>query len=153
MLPVGQELIFIQVSHDIWAYYMFKQLPWHACQGHGAIITSKSPIPFLKEGINVCKKPFLGDFTRIKRLLEQMCNTGPSSFASSFRTQEWSSCVTKIAVFPLTYWKKKKLSFFIIFLFYFFSRKEQGQACNFMKIQVFCWGSVLYFFILHFFFW
>ena len=24
-LPVGQELIFIQVSHDIWAYYMFKQ--------------------------------------------------------------------------------------------------------------------------------
>ena len=26
MLPVGQELIFIQVSHDICAYYMFKQL-------------------------------------------------------------------------------------------------------------------------------
>ena len=27
---------------------MFKQLTWHACQGYGAIITSKSPIPFLK---------------------------------------------------------------------------------------------------------
>ena len=60
---------------------MFKQLTWHACQGHRAIITSKSPILFLKEGTNVCKKPFFG-FTRIKRLLEQICaNTGPSSFA------------------------------------------------------------------------
>ena len=29
---------------------MFKRLTWHACQGHGVIITSKSPIPFLKEG-------------------------------------------------------------------------------------------------------
>ena len=36
---------------------MFKQLTWHACQGHWAIITNKSPIPFLKEGTNVCKKP------------------------------------------------------------------------------------------------
>ena len=26
MLPVGQELTFIQVSRDIWAHYMFKQL-------------------------------------------------------------------------------------------------------------------------------
>ena len=34
--------------------------------------------------------------------------------------------------------------------FYFLSRKELGRACNFMKIQVFCWGSVLHFFILHF---
>ena len=56
MLPVGQELIFIQVSHDILAYHMFKQLTWHACQRHGAIITSKSPIPFLKEGTNVFKR-------------------------------------------------------------------------------------------------
>ena len=92
VLPVGQELMFIQVSHDIWAYYMFKHLTWHACQGHGAIITSKSLIPFLKEGTNVCKKPFLGDFIHMKRLLEQICkNTGPSSFASSFRTLGWSS--------------------------------------------------------------
>ena len=34
---------------------MFKQLTWHACQGHGVIITSKSLIPFLKEGTNVQK--------------------------------------------------------------------------------------------------
>ena len=40
---------------------MFKQLTWHACQGHGAIIICKSPVPFLKEETNVCKKPFLGD--------------------------------------------------------------------------------------------
>ena len=25
-LPVGQELIFIQISHDIWAFCVFKQL-------------------------------------------------------------------------------------------------------------------------------
>ena len=31
MLPVGQELIFIQVSHDISAYYMFKQLRKPSC--------------------------------------------------------------------------------------------------------------------------
>ena len=29
---------------------MFKQLSWYACQGRGAKITSKSPIPFLKRG-------------------------------------------------------------------------------------------------------
>ena len=73
MLSVEQKLIFIHLSHDIWAYYMFKQLAWRACQGHGAIITSKSNIPFLKEGTNVCNKPFLEDFNRIKRVLKQMC--------------------------------------------------------------------------------
>ena len=32
---------------------------WHACQGHRAIITSKSSFPYLKEKTNVCKKPCL----------------------------------------------------------------------------------------------
>ena len=41
---------------------MFKQLTLHECQGHRVIITSKSPTTFLKEGTNVCKKLFLGEF-------------------------------------------------------------------------------------------
>ena len=45
MLPGWQKLVFIQVSHVIWAYYMFKQPTWHTFKGHGAIITSKSSIP------------------------------------------------------------------------------------------------------------
>ena len=49
---------------------MFKQLTWHACQGHGAIITSKSPIPFLKEGANVCEKPFLWGFHPYQNIAE-----------------------------------------------------------------------------------
>ena len=69
--------------------------------------------------------------------------------------------IKNIAAFPLTCWKKRSVGriFFIFFLFFyfFFFRKEQGRACNFMgracnfmEIQVFYWGSVLYFFILHF---
>ena len=38
----------------------------------------------------------------------------------------------------------------LFLFFYFLSRKEQGRACDLMKMQVFYWGSVLYFFILHF---
>ena len=46
---VWQNLVSIQVSHDIWTYYMFKQLTWHACQEHRVIITRKSSIPlFIK---------------------------------------------------------------------------------------------------------
>ena len=29
-------------------------------------------------------------------------------------------------------------TFFIFLFFYFFSREEQGRACTFMEIQVFC---------------
>ena len=39
---------------------MFKQLTWHACQGQGAIIKSKSPIPFLKEGQMFARSHSLG---------------------------------------------------------------------------------------------
>ena len=59
---------------------MLKQLTWLACQGHGAINTSKRPIPFLKEGTRVCEKPFLGDFSRIKILLNKCANAGPHLF-------------------------------------------------------------------------
>ena len=34
MLPVGQSSMFIQVSHNIWASSIFKQLTWHACRRH-----------------------------------------------------------------------------------------------------------------------
>ena len=45
-----------------------------------------------------------------------------------------------MAVLPLICWKKKigrqvGETFFFYFSIFFFSRKEQGQACNFMKIQ------------------
>ena len=72
-----------KLSHAILAYYMFKQLTWQACQGHGAIVTSKSPIPFLKEGTDV---------SSVSRDCWSKCaNTGPSSLASSFRTLAWNS--------------------------------------------------------------
>ena len=38
---------------------MYKQLTWLACQGHGAIITSNSPIPLLRVQI-FARSPFLG---------------------------------------------------------------------------------------------
>ena len=79
-------VIFIQVSHDIWAYCMFKQLTWHTCEGHRVIITCKSPIPisFLKRGQMFARSHSFG-------VGKKCANTGPSSFASSFRTLGWSS--------------------------------------------------------------
>ena len=71
-------------------FFFFFFFTWHACLGHRAIITGKNPIPLLKEGTNVSKKPFLVYFTRINILLEQMANTLSSSFASPFRNLGWS---------------------------------------------------------------
>ena len=46
----------------------------------------------------------------------------------------------KNSVFPLTFAENKLVGRYekLFLFFYFFSRKKQGQACNFMKIQVFC---------------
>ena len=54
--------------------------------GDGTIITCESPVTLFIEGTYICKRPFFGDFTRVKRLLEEMSKTGPNSVASSFRT-------------------------------------------------------------------
>ena len=97
MLPVGQKLIFIQVSH-IWAYCMFKQLTWHACQGHGAIITSNSPIPFLKEVTVFARSHSLGISPVSRDCRNKYANTGLSSFASSFGTLGWNSSGPKAFV-------------------------------------------------------
>ena len=49
----------------------------------------------------------------------------------------------------MTVWSGDLLSplmaIFILFVILFFSRKEHGLTCNFMKIQVFCWGRCLTF--------
>ena len=76
-------MIFIQVSHDIWACYIFKQLTWHACQGHGTIITSKSPIPW---GQMFARSRSLGISPVSRDCWNKCANIGPSSSASSFRT-------------------------------------------------------------------
>ena len=36
------------------------------------IVASKGPISFFEKGTNVCKRPFLRDFTFVNRLLEKM---------------------------------------------------------------------------------
>ena len=91
MLPIWQEFIFIKMSHDIWTYYVLEQLARYTSQGNRAIIARKWPVTLLEEGADICKRPFLWDFTSVNWLLKKIANTEPNSVASSFRTLGWSS--------------------------------------------------------------
>ena len=92
MLPVWQEFIFIKISHDIWTYYVFEYLARYTNQGNWVIIARKWPVTLLEKGADICKRPFLWDFTLVSTdCWKTWANTGPNSVASSFRTLGWSS--------------------------------------------------------------
>ena len=61
---------------------LFEYLARYTSQGDTTIITCDSPVTLFIERAYICKRPFFGDFTCVKRLLEEMGNqrtTGPVS--------------------------------------------------------------------------
>ena len=66
-----------------------------ASQGNRTIVASKRPVSLFEQETNVCKRPFLRDFTFVNRLLDKMDNIGHNSVANSFRTLGWISAGPK----------------------------------------------------------
>ena len=92
MLPVGKKLIFIQVSHDIRAYYMFKLHGIHVSDTGRYKLQARALSHFLKRGQMFARSHSLGISPVSRDCWKKCVNPGPSSLnASSFRSIGWSS--------------------------------------------------------------
>ena len=54
MLSIWQTFMFVQMCHDIRAYYVFKQLARYTCYGDGTVNASQRPISFFKKWAYIC---------------------------------------------------------------------------------------------------
>ena len=72
MLSIWEKFIFIQMTLDVRANYVFEQLARYTSHWDRTIITCESLVTLFIEGTYICKRLIVGDFTRVKRLLEEM---------------------------------------------------------------------------------
>ena len=91
MLSIWKKFMFVQMRHDIRAYYVFKQLARYTSQGDRTVIVSQRPISFLISGHIFARDHSLGISPMSIDCWNRWANTGSNSVASSFRTLGWSS--------------------------------------------------------------